>query len=100
MGGRMKQMPRSAALPTRTTRSAAAASPTPDAGTPDLVSLYRALILPRLIEDKMLRLLRQGKLSKWFSGIGQEAIAVGVTTALEPEDFETGSLEQFFTERP
>ena len=48
--------------------------------------LYRALLLPRLIEEKMLRLLRQGKLSKWFSGIGQEAIAVGVTAALEDRD--------------
>src|SRR3954464_15549161 len=53
----------------------------------DLPALYRALLLPRLIEDKMLRLLRQGKLSKWFSGIGQEAIAVGVTAALQEDDF-------------
>src|SRR3954462_11935471 len=53
----------------------------------DLAALYRALLLPRLIEDKMLRLLRQGKLSKWFSGIGQEAIAVGVTAALQDDDF-------------
>ena len=52
-----------------------------------LAELHRALLLPRLIEEKMLNLLRQGKLSKWFSGIGQEAIAVGVTLALEPEDF-------------
>jgi 2-oxoisovalerate dehydrogenase E1 component len=53
----------------------------------DLPSLYRALLLPRLIEDKMLRLLRQGKLSKWFSGIGQEAISVGVTAALRDDDW-------------
>src|SRR5689334_714163 len=52
-----------------------------------LRELYRALLLPRLIEEKMLRLLRQGKLSKWFSGIGQEAIAVGVTAALEADDY-------------
>jgi len=52
-----------------------------------LVSLYKAIVLPRMIEEKMLNLLRQGKLSKWFSGIGQEAIAVGVTSALEPDDF-------------
>ena len=52
----------------------------------ELRALYRALLLPRLIEEKMLRLLRQGKLSKWFSGIGQEAIAVGVTAALAPDD--------------
>jgi 2-oxoisovalerate dehydrogenase E1 component len=48
---------------------------------------YRALVLPRLIEEKMLRLLRQGKLSKWFSGIGQEAIAAGVALALEQDDW-------------
>ncbi len=52
-----------------------------------LVALYRSIVLPRLIEEKMLNLLRQGKLSKWFSGIGQEAIAVGVASALEPDDF-------------
>jgi 2-oxoisovalerate dehydrogenase E1 component len=49
--------------------------------------LYRALLLPRLIEEKALLLLRQGRLSKWFSGMGQEAIAVGVAFALEPEDW-------------
>src|ERR1700704_4623334 len=53
----------------------------------DLPGLYRALLLPRLVEEKMLRLLRQGKLSKWFSGIGQEAIAVGVTAALDRGDW-------------
>lgn len=50
------------------------------------VSLYRQLIRPRLIEEKMLILLRQGKISKWFSGIGQEAISVGVGAALEPDE--------------
>jgi 2-oxoisovalerate dehydrogenase E1 component len=54
-----------------------------DAG---LSRLYRALLVPRLVEEKMLRLLRQGRLSKWFSGIGQEAIAVGVVAALEETD--------------
>jgi 2-oxoisovalerate dehydrogenase E1 component len=49
-------------------------------------ALYRALLFPRLVEEKMLILLRQGRLSKWFSGIGQEAIAVGVTAALRPDD--------------
>lgn len=49
--------------------------------------LYKALILPRLIEEKMLILLRQGKISKWFSGIGQEAIAVGVTLALHLDEY-------------
>ena len=49
--------------------------------------LYDALILPRLIEKKMLILLRQGKISKWFSGIGQEAIAVGVTKALDSDEY-------------
>ncbi len=52
-----------------------------------LLSLYEALLLPRMIEEKMLLLLRQGKISKWFSGIGQEAIAVGCTTALKPTDY-------------
>jgi 2-oxoisovalerate dehydrogenase E1 component len=52
-----------------------------------LLELYRSLLLPRLIEEKMLLLLRQGRLSKWFSGIGQEAIAVGVTSALRADDY-------------
>src|SRR5258706_6440869 len=52
-----------------------------------LVALYRTIVLPRMIEEKMLNLLRQGKLSKWFSGIGQEAIAVGVASALDADDF-------------
>ena len=52
-----------------------------------LLALYRSILLPRMIEEKMLNLLRQGKLSKWFSGIGQEAIAVGVTAALRDDDF-------------
>lgn len=51
-----------------------------------LISLYRKLRLPRMIEERMLALLRQGRLSKWFSGIGQEAISVGVTAALQPDD--------------
>ncbi|MGV3764823.1 MAG: alpha-ketoacid dehydrogenase subunit alpha/beta [Chitinophagaceae bacterium] len=49
--------------------------------------LYRNLLLPRLVEEKMLLLLRQGKVSKWFSGIGQEAIAVGCTLAMEEEEW-------------
>jgi len=53
----------------------------------ELVRLYDALLLPRMIEEKMLILLRQGKVSKWFSGIGQEAIAVGVTQALHPDEY-------------
>jgi 2-oxoisovalerate dehydrogenase E1 component len=56
--------------------------------TPEqLRSMYRTLLLPRLIEDKMLILLRQGRLSKWFSGIGQEAIAAGVVSALNEDDY-------------
>jgi 2-oxoisovalerate dehydrogenase E1 component len=53
----------------------------------ELRHLYRSILLPRMIEEKMLVLLRQGRLSKWFSGIGQEAIATGVVTALEPGDY-------------
>src|SRR5258705_1425825 len=52
-----------------------------------LLSFYRALLLPRLIEEKMLLLLRQGRISKWFSGIGQEAIAVGATLALQQDEW-------------
>ena len=52
-----------------------------------LIHLYHSLILPRMIEDKMLLLLRQGKISKWFSGIGQEAIAVGASLAMEPTEW-------------
>jgi 2-oxoisovalerate dehydrogenase E1 component len=52
-----------------------------------LIDFYRQLLWPRLIEEKMLLLLRQGKVSKWFSGIGQEAIAVGATLALEEDEW-------------
>jgi 2-oxoisovalerate dehydrogenase E1 component len=53
----------------------------------ELTSIYKSLLYPRLIEEKMLLLLRQGKISKWFSGIGQEAIAVGATLALDPDEW-------------
>lgn len=52
-----------------------------------LRQLFEALLWPRLIEEKMLILLRQNKISKWFSGIGQEAISVGVTQALEEDEY-------------
>ena len=52
-----------------------------------LIELYRELLTPRLIEERMLLLLRQGKISKWFSGIGQEAISVGAAMALNQDDF-------------
>jgi len=52
-----------------------------------LLNLYKKMLKPRLIEEKMLILLRQGKISKWFSGIGQEAISVGVTLALETDEY-------------
>lgn len=52
-----------------------------------LKNLYKELVLPRLIEEKMLILLRQNKISKWFSGIGQEAISVGITQALESDEY-------------
>jgi len=51
-----------------------------------LIELYKYLLIPRYIENKMLLLLRQGKISKWFSGIGQEAISVGSTFALNEDD--------------
>src|SRR6476469_2493023 len=53
----------------------------------ELLHLYKQLLWPRLIEEKMLVLLRQGRISKWFSGIGQEAIAVGATMALEEDEW-------------
>jgi len=52
----------------------------------ELIELYERLLLPRLIEEKMLILLRQGKISKWFAGIGQEAISVGAASALLPDE--------------
>ncbi|MES2621234.1 MAG: dehydrogenase E1 component subunit alpha/beta [Bacteroidota bacterium] len=53
----------------------------------ELISLYKLILKPRVIEERMLKLLRQGRVSKWFSGIGQEAIAVGVTAALEEDEY-------------
>ena len=58
-----------------------------DLSNDQLVQFYRSLLWPRMIEEKMLVLLRQGKVSKWFSGIGQEAIAVGATLALQPDEW-------------
>lgn len=52
-----------------------------------LLSLYKRLLKPRMIEEKMLILIRQGKVSKWFSGVGQEAISVGVTAVLKPDEY-------------
>ncbi len=52
-----------------------------------LIEIYQSLLLPRMIEEKMLILLRQGKISKWFSGIGQEAISVGATLALAQDEW-------------
>ncbi len=56
--------------------------------SPDfLIDLYQALLTPRLIEEKMLLLLRQGKISKWFSGVGEEACSVGATAALLADEY-------------
>lgn len=52
-----------------------------------LLKLYRGMLKPRVIEEKMLILLRQGKVSKWFSGIGQEAISVGVASVLDKDEY-------------
>jgi 2-oxoisovalerate dehydrogenase E1 component len=52
-----------------------------------LINIYTELVRPRMIEEKMLVLLRQGRISKWFSGIGQEAIAVGATLALDADEY-------------
>jgi len=58
-----------------------------DLSNDTLIELYKKLLLPRMIEEKMLVLLRQGRISKWFSGIGQEAIAVGATMALQQDEW-------------
>ena len=52
-----------------------------------LVDLYQKMLKSRMIEEKMITLLRQGKISKWFSGIGQEAISTGITSALNKDEF-------------
>jgi 2-oxoisovalerate dehydrogenase E1 component len=52
-----------------------------------LLNLYKRLLYPRMVEDKMLKLLRQGRIGKWFSGIGQEAIAVGSTLAIQSNEY-------------
>lgn len=52
-----------------------------------LIRLYREILRPRMIEERMLILLRQGKISKWFSGIGQEAIAIGATLAMDEDEY-------------
>ncbi len=58
-----------------------------DLSDKSLVKFYRHLLKPRMIEEKMLILLRQGKIGKWFSGIGQEAIAVGTTLAMRSDEY-------------
>lgn len=58
-----------------------------DISNEQLLDLYSRILKPRLIEEKMLILLRQGKVSKWFSGIGQEAISVGITAALDSDEY-------------
>ncbi len=58
-----------------------------DLSDKQLLHFYKSILWPRMIEDKMLLLLRQGRISKWFSGIGQEAIAVGATLALEKDEW-------------
>jgi 2-oxoisovalerate dehydrogenase E1 component len=58
-----------------------------DLSNEDLIHLYKLILRPRVIEERMLKLLRQGRVSKWFSGIGQEAISVGVTAALDPDEY-------------
>ena len=51
------------------------------------IDLYTGMLIPRMIEERMLILLRQGKISKWISGIGQEGISVGVTKALNNDEY-------------
>jgi len=56
-------------------------------GDSELLDIYRRLLFPRLVEEKMLILLRQGRIGKWFSGMGQEAIAVGSTLAMNNDEY-------------
>jgi len=56
-------------------------------GDKELLAIYAQLLRPRLIEEKMLSMLRQGRISKWFSGIGQEAVAVGAAIAMEADEY-------------
>lgn len=58
-----------------------------DSTNEELIHLYKSILKPRMIEEKMLLQLRQGKISKWFSGIGQEAVSVGAVQALLPDDY-------------
>lgn len=58
-----------------------------DLSNDQLIKLYHELVRPRIIEEKMLVLLRQGKLAKWFSGIGQEAVSVGAAMALQQDEY-------------
>jgi 2-oxoisovalerate dehydrogenase E1 component len=58
-----------------------------DLSDDQLIHFYKSILFPRLVEEKMLVLLRQGRISKWFSGIGQEAIAVGATLALQDDEW-------------
>lgn len=52
-----------------------------------LIEIYQALLKPRMIEEKMLILLRQGKISKWFSGWGQEAVSVGAALVMHENEY-------------
>ena len=53
----------------------------------ELLTIYKKLVLPRIIEEKMLILLRQGKITKWFSGWGQEGISVGCAYAMNEDEY-------------
>jgi 2-oxoisovalerate dehydrogenase E1 component len=58
-----------------------------DKSDESLLSHYKQLLYPRMVEEKMLILLRQGRIGKWFSGIGQEAIAVGAALAMHHSEY-------------
>ena len=58
-----------------------------DLSNDELIAIYKSIVKPRLIEEKMLILLRQGKISKWFSGWGQEGISVGIALGLEKDEY-------------
>ena len=71
-----------------------------DLSSSQLLELYKSMLKSRMIEEKMLILLRQGRISKWFSGMGQEAIASGIALAMNEETTLAGTVQAVDADRP
>lgn len=56
------------------------------ANAADLVPLYRAMVLTRAFDAKSVALQRTGRLGTFASSLGQEAVGVGVASAMEKAD--------------